>query len=492
MDADNVWAAHLVTDFLLHATEGVSAADLQRRLERVRTFNQFARGVLDSAGNGRPVPSDATQAFWLYALQRAAEAESEVSLADKALYLGCTAPGESEATELSQLLRYDVATDEWTPLYDVQGFLWMTPLPDRETLLLQEFSAAGESWQTRYWRDGEVAIAYMEEDSTAWAISLGQSDPTGRWLALYRYSRDGGELVEPLLIDLATCDETCASESDLGLPLWSPDGEWRLYTGRGDIFPGSVIIVNGRHILLDTTDPFVVQAITVVSSDQSPVTTPSVDRGYSPFWLDERTYGYIRRLPGLTATVAGSDEIVLASVDDPTARTILTSTSLLELLPDDNRMRQLNLAYVVPQPGQPDKLIIAARDSISEDAFVFLHDRATKQTELRLTLAADFNHSLGFSPDGRYLVLTGTGYQPNDPDSNLAPLLLHDIAANRTIPLLARLPYFLPSVVYDWTSDGLLAVALDENLIGLIDPDSGGVRLLGHNRGVCTSVAWLE
>ena len=88
-------------------------------------------------------------------------------------------------------------------------------------------------------------------------------------------------------------------------------------------------------------------------------------------------------------------------------------------------------------------------------------------------------------------VLTGTGYRPSDPDSNLAPLLLHDIAANRTIPLLARLPYFLPSVVYDWTRDGLLAVALDENLIGLIDPDRGGVRLLGHNQGACTSVAWL-
>ena len=83
-------------------------------------------------------------------------------------------------------------------------------------------------------------------------------------------------------------------------------------------------------------------------------------------------------------------------------------------------------------------------------------------------------------------MLTGTGYQPNDPDSNLAPMLLHDIAANRTFPLLARLPYFLPSVVYDWTPDGLLAVALDENLIGLIDPDRGGVRLLRHNQGACT------
>ena len=54
----------------------------------------------------RPVPSDATQAFWLYALQRAAEAEAEPALPDETLYLVCTAPGASEAAETSRLLTY--------------------------------------------------------------------------------------------------------------------------------------------------------------------------------------------------------------------------------------------------------------------------------------------------------------------------------------------------------------------------------------------------
>ena len=74
--------------------------------------------------------------------------------------------------------------------------------------------------------------------------------------------------------------------------------------------------------------------------------------------------------------------------------------------------------------------------------------------------------------------------------NNPVPVLAAVIEYDGQI-LLARLPYFLPSVVYGWTSDGLLAVALDDNLIGLIDLDRGGVRLLGHNQGACTSVAWL-
>jgi hypothetical protein len=82
IEADDLWAARLAVDFLLHAGQEVSAADLQRRLERMTGFNQFARRVLDSGGDGRPVPSDATQAFWLYALQRAAEADAPPPLPD--------------------------------------------------------------------------------------------------------------------------------------------------------------------------------------------------------------------------------------------------------------------------------------------------------------------------------------------------------------------------------------------------------------------------
>ena len=103
VSVDRLWTARVAVDFLLHSG-GRPAAELQRRLESARGFNQYARRILDSAGDGRPVPADATQAFWLYALQRAAEAEAEPALPDETLYLVCTAPGESEAPETSRLL----------------------------------------------------------------------------------------------------------------------------------------------------------------------------------------------------------------------------------------------------------------------------------------------------------------------------------------------------------------------------------------------------
>ena len=490
IEADDLWAARLAVDFLLHAGDDVSAAGLQRRLERMTGFNQFARRVLDGVGDGRPVPSDATQAFWLYALQRAAERAAPPDLPDdETLYLVCTAPGESEAPERSRLLRYGPETDEWTEQYDVQGFLWMTPLPGRERMLLQEFALAAESWRTRIYRQGEITTAY-EADGEESAVSMGQTDPGGAQLLAYAYRPDDGE-TRGLVLDLDDCGDTCATASVAGIPYWSPDGRRAIYSGDEHTYPSPLLIANGRVVLLETTEPFPERPLALGSGDASrPGTLIPVGRGYSPFWIDAETFGFIQRVDEPDAYPPGEMAIVVAGVDDATARTFLIGSDLAQFLADE-RPRRLTLAYVAAHPHWPGKLFIVARDDLAEEAFIFFYDLATGLAELRLTARAEFNHSLGFSPDGRYLVLTGTGYRPSDPDSNLAPLLLHDIAANRTIPLLARLPYFLPSVVYDWTRDGLLAVALDENLIGLIDPDRGGVRLLGHNQGACTSVAWL-
>ena len=489
IDPDRLWLARVAVDFLLHAGD-LSPADLQRRLSSVRSFNQFAQQVLQDGAAGRPVPADLTQALWLYAIQRAAEAESEAPLPDETLYLVCTAPGEAQTPETSQLLRYLPATGDWEHLYSVQGFIWMTPLPGWETMLLQQYTVATDTWQSRYWRAGEIATAYTTDDPSS-AISLGQSDAAGTRLVIYQRDTLGND-IRALVTDLTACEgNTCATEASPGQPLWSPNGQWALYQGDGSENPGPQLVVNGRYLLLDSNEPFAVMPIALGTAGDSgrPVI---LGQGYAPFWIDERTFGFIRPVGGATSTTDGGEEIVVATVDDSTPQTLLLSADLFQFLPHDSRMRQMNLAYVAPNPSQPDSLFIVARDEVAEDAYVFLFDRATGQIELRLTLGADFNQSLGFSPDGRYLVLTGVGSMSYTGGSNLAPMLLHDIAANRTIPLLSRLPYFLPSVTYDWTRDGRLIVALDDNLLGLVIPDTGQVRLLRHNAGACTSVAWLD
>ena len=487
-DPDQLWSARLAVDFLLH-TGNLSAAGLQRRLTNVRSFSQFAQRALQDGADGRPAPTDLTQALWLYAIQRAAEAETEAPLPDETLYLVCTAPGESETPGTSQLLRYLPEGDRWEQVYSLQGFIWMTPLPGWQAMLLQEFVLGQEAWQTRYWRAGEITTVY-QNDAAGSAVALGEIDPAGTQLLVYEYS-PGNSQTRILAADLTDCGETCATKTLPGLPTWSPNGDWVLYADDSDNYPGPQLVVDGRYILLDRNEPFSQQPITLVNEDDPAAAITELGQGRAPFWIDERTFGFIRQPAGVPADLA-VEEIVVATVDDPTPRTLLSSAELFQFLPHDQRTRRMNLAYVAPNPRRPDSLFIVARDEVAQDAYVFLFDRATGQSTLRLTLGADFNHSLGFSPDGRYLVLTGVPHASRAFGDDLGPMLLHDIDANRTVPLLSRLPYFLPSVVYDWTPDGRLLVALDDNLLGLIVPDTGQVRLLRHNAGACTSVAWLD
>ncbi|MEZ4517831.1 MAG: hypothetical protein R3C44_13765 [Chloroflexota bacterium] len=134
-------------------------------------------------------------------------------------------------------------------------------------------------------------------------------------------------------------------------------------------------------------------------------------------------------------------------------------------------------------------------DELQRVAYIFSYDLALQTPEYRFRVRYDLNHSFGFSPDGRYLVVTGrdrtNGISGSANDSGV--LYLHNIADNITIPFAIRLPFFLASVTYDWTADSQwLALAMDDNLIALVAPDERYVQTIVHPYGACTSVAWLE
>jgi hypothetical protein len=150
-------------------------------------------------------------------------------------------------------------------------------------------------------------------------------------------------------------------------------------------------------------------------------------------------------------------------------------------------------------PADPQTLAITVVDGTGNNqVYVFLYRLQTRLPELRLETVSTISHSLSFSPDGRYLLLTGEtrsnapGGSISGPNSSTT-LLVHDIEANRTIPFLARNPFFLPSTTHDWsTDDHWLAVSMDDNLIGLIALDEAYFELLPHTYGACTAVAWLR
>lgn len=484
-------------DFLTNGVPGVSAAGLQRALGRSRNINRFLNNALAAAETDTPglLPDNLDLAYWLYAFRGSSAPIEPLELpADEDLYLACTAVDGNQSTDTSTLLRYGPDAQRWAEMYDLSGFIWVSPLPDPRTMLLQEFTLSSEAWQTNIWRDGERTTVFTPE-ADRFAISLGETDPQGRRMVTYAFDPDF-DAVRAFLIDLTDCDGNCPTSDLPGLPFWSPSGEWAVFVENAEGFPqASFLASNERYIMLEAGTAIADRPLSFGPGDSGPESPDLValGEGYAPFWLDEQTFGYIRRLATTGRPSRADQEIVLATVEDRTGETLVTAADLFQALPDTLPTDRLSLAYVATHPGQPQRLFIVALDDLAQRVYVILYDLATRLPEVRLELDAEINHSLGFSPDGRFLVLTGKGRRTTAPGDESGLLLLHDVAENRTYPFMTLLPFFLPSVVYDWSADGQrLAMAFEDNLIGIVSPDDRAVALLPHGYGVCTSVAWLQ
>ncbi len=495
---ERLWEVRAAVDFLLNGIPGTTAADLQRTLINSGNLNQFMSSVVTGSArrNQANLPNNLDLAWWLYALDDSplgAETADLSGISDE-LYLSCTAVDGVQGTDLSHLLRYVPDNNRWEEVYSISGFIWMSPMADPTTLLLQEFAWEFDTWRTNIWRDGQVVPVFAVPEPNQ-ALSFGESDADGRRIVAY-VTGPSDDTVTTLVVDLADCPDGCAAAEVPGRPLWSPDGGHVLYRGDSQNFPTENLVTAYENFTLISgaappreMDILIGPADGV--ADKDALTT--VGLGRAPFWVDGQTFGYIRRNFSIGPAAVFGDEIVIASVDDLNPALIITEADIMPFLPETLSGRGLSISYVATHPHQPNRLFIVVLDTSARRAYVVMYDLETRLPEVRLDMLYEVSHSLSFSPDGRYLVMTGQDNRIGAPGDDSLIVLIHEIEANRTIPTISRLPFFLVSAGHDWTHDGRwLAVTLEDNLVGLIAPGTGEVMLLPHSNGACTAVAWLQ
>lgn len=486
----------VTVDFLLRAFPDLSPGMMQQLLPIAPNLEAWLSEVLvnsDNVASNAWVLNSLDQAWWLLALQGSLDGgDPPMPLPDESLYLACTDEENLDRPGPASVYRYDLNTAAWETMLTVDGFVWMSPLPTADALLMQEFVLGEETWQTGLWRDQEKQALYRTE--TGFSISFGETDPDGRFLVTYAWEPEQ-DVTSAILLDLATCDEGCEYAPLSGLPIWSPDGRRAIYSGDEVTLPDNTLITNGRTIIFDSSARFFEHTLSLGPAPSLDADAPreAVGTGYAPFWLDDQTFGYIRAIRDGQAGPAREEEIVIAGVDDTTPQTVLNSADLLDYLPEGQDANRVTLAYVAPHPTDRDLIFVVAFDEVRKMAFIFSYDIATQLPAFRLEVRYDLNHSFSFSPDGRYLIVTGRDRSSVSGADNNGVLYLHNIADNTTTPFAIRLPFFLSSVTYDWTDDSnWLVLALDDNLVALVAPDTDYVKPIIHTFGTCTSVAWLQ
>ncbi len=492
------WQLYAVMEFLLEAiAPDSSAAQLQRLLPISPNMSEWVARI-DAGKSASTDPSwvldSLDEAWWIYGLQGSVGDELTTwPESDESLYIACTVSEEDRMPDPSRAYRFDQETTQWEPVYEMDGFIWMAPLPDPSALLTQEFVIDGERWHTSVWQDGERIP--MHGTDNGFNFSFAESDPTGRYVISYEWD-PMVDRQQALLLDLNDCDETgCAAQTLPGLPIWSPDGSHAIVTGNGNTLPDSTIFTHDRVIIFDTADRLSEEFLSLGSG---PAIDPdeerlALGRGYAPFWIDETTFGYIDVVFDELGGPTLEQQVVVATLDDPTPQPLVSSVDLRAPLPVLATPSNLTLAYAVSDPTDANILYIAGLHERSQVAYLFRYDIAEDEATVMLEANYELNHSFSISPNGRHVVLTGRDPAVADTNSSNGLLYLYDLTDTSTIPFKMQLPFFLTASSYDWTNDGQwLTMAMDDGLVALVNTADQTVRTLPHELGNCTSAVWVN
>ncbi|MBK8988612.1 MAG: hypothetical protein IPM39_21500 [Chloroflexi bacterium] len=482
---------HLYTaaDFLLQIHPNVDPVAWLQNLEPARGLSSWLRRAF---GDSSYFASDAlmlsslNEEWWQFAYTQTLLAQQQAPLPipfpDQDLQLLCLPNRSYDENSNSILWRYDLPDGMWTEVLTRTRYNLIVPFLDDSGWLLQSFPySSEEALHTEVWRDGRFSAL---PSNGLLFLSLGQTDPTGRYLVIYS-GLENDETI-PALIDLQHCDDqVCDLLAIVGSPIWSPDAQHTL-VAEADLFQRSVYVLGSESIFFDFNVPEPV-ALYLGDRQAQVIAEAAVGAGYSPFWLDTTTFGYVR-----PAAEGSGSEVVLGQIDGRDQRVALTLDNFLQLVPDDI-FAPAAILHVLTHPSHPDLLFVVATDALGRRTYLFSYDVAAESAALRFEFGGQPYFDIGFSPDGRWLSLATTSDANNDFDGDTRTLALYEIATGQTQTYTSQIALLFLSPRSDWSADGRwITFPVNERLAGLVAPEYGYQWVFAHERGYCVTQHWIN
>jgi hypothetical protein len=484
------WQVYAFVDFVLRQFSHHDPVALMNSLNGNDRYYDWLRVLSgQQGGQGAMLMETLSREWWLYANARRAASQGTrpLDLPEQELQLLCTNELDDTAVPRTVLYRHNLNRESWQVQEEAQGFGFMNPLPDDTAVTLQWFFYGSENWQTQIQSAAENWPLPLD-DST---FSLGQSDPLGQYLLVYLLNEEVSEPTAHLLDMMACRAGDCTTTPLGGLPVWSPNGTETLFTEISFAEQSQLFLAHNR-VMLDESLPPGSLDIYLANRTADVASRQWVGNGFSPFWIDSTRFGWIQVESGQeVGSQIESQTLVMGSTEQEGVRPIVTTEGLLTALPAEERPLHLMMHYVLVRPQDPDTLVVMA--GTRNAGYLFLVNWVTGQVSYRLPIGFSREHFLGFSPDGRYLLVSGSQQNRAQGFGAITPVYLHDIDANATQTFSTGINPTFPSYPFDWSADGRwLAFVLNQGTINLIAPEYGYQQLILHELGNCQSLAWVN
>ncbi len=383
------------------------------------------------------------------------------------------------------LFSYTPATDTWAQQSDTRRFSTMQPLPNDSGLILRAgFPGTELAHLELFMRRAGAETQLFKEGTTEQSVRLDDIPPRPDSDSLILSSVQGSTgLTSYRLMPLESCDDGACDLIKLsGYPIWSPDGRATLVLTGSDVYLG---------------DP-----------NGAPLT--HIGRGFSPFWLTDDLFGYVR-LP-IGATGQGPQmELVLGSLTTGDQRQLAKSADLLNSL-GTQYPGTFRIMYAAANPSRPSQLFLAGTPVAGRDNFYILKLQLEEQGgELSLdsrVSTIEVFQALNDLPVGDASTLTPTGYPPfsitsdgrwltvirfDNPVTNTWVFYLIDTQTAETKVLTLSYPaYPAPFPFYDWSADSQWLLLVDNGFLRLVAPAHDYERTITHDYAACRYPSWVN
>ncbi len=373
------------------------------------------------------------------------------------------------------LYRFVWRSRTWQPVLTAQAFEYLSALPDRPAIML-----AGDNVLTVIDVDAQTA---SEEQTAVWQGNLPEVSPRSLvgWIGsgpasfqLVQQAANSGTLPDYSALDPDECiAHGCSLAALPGFPTPAEKGDAALFQ-------------IGSEIVLESA-----------AMDNAIV----LGAGFSPFWLDEETFGFVRFAGNADTGI--TTEVVQGNINGGGLKHLFDGTDLTR---EAGNMfgSVIFINEVSPNPAGPDRLMVSStgiRDYAGQ-YFLFSADASdpTAEPEIRLEVARKGSQGgvpgllsptgpppFLFSPDGRWLAMT----ELNSYERETWTVLVHDLETGTTTEVSDSVPAMPGNhPLLDWSSNGQWLLVADRQFLHLIAPAYDMQELIAHDFDACSHIIW--
>ncbi|MAU01720.1 MAG: hypothetical protein CL608_31665 [Anaerolineaceae bacterium] len=471
-DPDPIWQqVYMLIEFLTAQEATVSPTEMMRLMDR-NSFHGWARDVL--SGNYYQNVFATQFLEYIYAQTSAGQlAEPPIPLPKGSITLVCENYANNGPE--SQVFTFDLSTGDWTERFAGQFTDVYVTTTDGEHFVVSEYGYDVPDNTYKFSLVTEDSVQLLEEAEIEAQAEHGINyfliDKVAGYLMRYEYEfRDGQTYpVSMSLRQLDCASDNCPEIPLDGWPIFSPDRRLLLVRVAPELTASAESAVSA-----EPQNEFY-----VLSLDGQ--LRQSVGQGDVGFWLTEDTYG-------LATMGSNGWELVTAVLPHNQPRFLLNEADLLAEIPAEERPDNLIINQVMVNPTNAQETLLHAREGVTSGSFgpddpsylfkLTLTADLASVDEIELLRMDSFSGVVGFSPDGRFIIVGNYGYS----GPSVTWYLLDQETGQTSEPIITQ-GYNL-----SWSPDGQWFIQDTDNYLLLTAPAYEYQHFIPHGFDSCPQV----